>query len=176
MPRFEARPPDGSLKAMQATSTSSLERLASGAKQDRNRAVDLYRAVAMLAVALGHWLVMVAYREDGELISGNALEFVPDFQLATWVFQVMPLFFVVGGFASAASLDSKGLGRQSTGAQRADWIAGRLARLLPPVAALAAATAAGAGPAADNRPAASAIGVCMSTAAKRVAALAREPG
>lgn len=112
--------------------------MASQAKVGRNRAVDLYRAVAMLAVAFGHWLVMVAYRTDGELIAGNALEFVPSFAYATWIFQVMPLFFVVGGFASAASLDSKGLGRRSSAGERADWISGRLGRLLPPVAALAA--------------------------------------
>ncbi len=116
-----------------------LSDLAGQAKVGRNRAVDLYRAVAMLAVALGHWLVMVAYRDEaGELIGGNALEFVPGFHIATWVFQVMPLFFVVGGFASAASLDSKGLGRTTSAAGRATWISGRLARLLPPVAALAA--------------------------------------
>ena len=119
-----------------AESTIDLGQLAGQTKTGRNRAVDLYRAVAMLAVAIGHWLVIVAYRRDGQLVSGNALEFIPEFQLLTWIFQVMPLFFVVGGFASAASLDSKGLGHESTAAGRADWIAGRLARLLPPVAAL----------------------------------------
>ena len=130
--RAESHNPDTS-------GTEALHRLASAETPGRNRAVDLYRAVAMAAVALGHWLVMVAYRDEtGGLVSGNALEFVPGFHVATWVFQVMPLFFVVGGFASAASLDSRGLGRRSDAAGRATWIAGRLARLLPPVAALAA--------------------------------------
>ncbi len=115
------------------------ERRVGGVKAGRNRAVDLYRAVAMFAVAIGHWLVMVAYRDgSGELVSGNALEFVPGFRIATWAFQVMPLFFVVGGFASAASLDSRGLGHSTDAAGRATWISGRLARLLPPVSALAA--------------------------------------
>ncbi len=108
---------------------------------DRNRAVDLYRAIAMLAVAFGHWLVMVAYYDTSgaevRLITGNALEFVAGFHLATWLFQVMPLFFLVGGFASAASLDSKAMGRSSTAGQKANWIAARLARLLPPVGVLA---------------------------------------
>lgn len=117
--------------------TPSLDDLAAGAKTGRNRAVDLYRAVAMLAVALGHWVAMVAFRRDGELITGNALSFVPSFSLVTWLFQVMPLFFMVGGFASAASLDSSAAS-QDTLRGRTDWTASRLARLLPPVGALAA--------------------------------------
>ncbi len=113
--------------------------MAAGAKAGRNRAVDLYRAVAMLAVAVGHWVAMVAFRQDdGELITGNALEFVPSFSGITWILQVMPLFFMVGGFASAASLDSKTpKGQTSTFAERSSWTASRLARLLPPVKALA---------------------------------------
>lgn len=121
--------------------TPDLDELAAGAKAGRNRAVDLYRAVAMLAVAVGHWVAMVAFRDQGELVTGNALEFVPSFSAITWVLQVMPLFFMVGGFASAASLDSKivsaGQNLRDTRKQRADWTASRLARLLPPVAALA---------------------------------------
>ncbi len=118
-----------------------LDEMAAGAKAGRNRAVDLYRAVAMLAVAVGHWVAVVAFRQnDGELITGNALEFVPSFSAITWVLQVMPLFFMVGGFASAASLDSKnraGQASTSSFAERSSWTASRLARLLPPVKALA---------------------------------------
>lgn len=129
-----------------STSTTTLSEMAGAVKAGRNRAVDFYRAVAMLAVAIGHWLVIVAYRDaDGSIVAGNGLSFVPEFAYATWLFQVMPLFFMVGGYASAASLDSKGLGRPSTGGE-ADgkrssavhtWIAHRLARLLPPVSVLA---------------------------------------
>ena len=117
--------------------TRDLDALAAGAKVGRNRAVDLYRAVAMLAVAVGHWVAMVAFRSEGELITGNALEFGPSFSAITWILQVMPLFFMVGGFASAASLDSKFDPTRSAFAQRSDWTAARLARLLPPVKALA---------------------------------------
>lgn len=126
--------------ATRSAEQPDLGQLAAGAKVGRNRAVDLYRAVAMLAVAVGHWVAMVAFRRDGELITGNALEFVPSFSAVTWVLQVMPLFFMVGGFASAASLDSKksgGNGRTIM-QERTDWTASRLARLLPPVGTLAA--------------------------------------
>ena len=81
--------------------------MASGAKADRNRAIDLYRAIAMLAVAVGHWMAMnIAIDSSGELVAGNALEAAPGMAIMTWLFQVMPLFFVVGGFSSAMSLDS----------------------------------------------------------------------
>lgn len=122
------------------SATPDLGQLAAGAKTGRNRAVDLYRAIAMLAVAVGHWVAMVAFRRNDELITGNALEFVPSFSAVTWVLQVMPLFFMVGGFASAASLDSKpGSSSTRTAFQtRTDWTASRLARLLPPVRTLAA--------------------------------------
>ena len=81
--------------------------MASAAKSDRNRAIDFYRAIAMLAVAIGHWMAMhIALDDSGELVAGNALEAAPGMAVMTWLFQVMPLFFVVGGFSSAMSLDS----------------------------------------------------------------------
>src|SRR5688572_2873934 len=100
---------------------------------DRNRAVDLYRAAAMAVVALGHWLGMVAVRDDGELVGGNLLDFSPEYGWITWIGQVMPLFFFVGGFASATSLRSA----ERKGVPPADWIATRLRRMVTPAAALA---------------------------------------
>lgn len=111
-----------------------LAAMAAQAKSDRNRAVDFYRVLAMLAVAFGHWLAMVAMTDtDGELIGGNALSFSPSFAWFTWVLQVMPLFFVVGGFSSAMSLDSHA---RADGRSK-DWIAARLRRMLPPAVVLA---------------------------------------
>ncbi|MGI9644165.1 MAG: acyltransferase family protein, partial [Ilumatobacteraceae bacterium] len=76
--------------------------LAAAAAPDRNRAIDAYRAGAMVLVALGHWLVIaIGTDRDGELVARNALEVAPEFAVLTWLFQVMPLFFAVGGFASA---------------------------------------------------------------------------
>src|SRR5688572_6433913 len=100
---------------------------------DRNRAVDLYRAAAMAVVALGHWLGMVAVRDEGELVGGNLLDFSPEYGWITWIGQVMPLFFFVGGFASATSLRSA----ERNGVRPADWIATRLHRMVTPAAALA---------------------------------------
>ncbi len=110
--------------------------MAAAAKSDRNRAIDFYRVVAMLFVAVGHWLALVAVTDGttGEVIGGNAVEFVPGLGWISWVMQVMPLFFVVGGFSSAMSLDS----HNRKGGNAPDWIAARLRRMLPPAVVLAA--------------------------------------
>ncbi len=108
--------------------------LAAGAKSTRNRAVDFYRAAAMLAVATGHWLaVAIGIGPDGELSAGNALQYEPDMAWLTWLFQVMPLFFVVGGFSSAMSLDS----HNAQGGRPQDWVVARLRRMVAPTIVLA---------------------------------------
>ncbi|WCO68819.1 hypothetical protein PO878_08780 [Iamia majanohamensis] len=108
--------------------------VAAATPTDRNRAVDLYRAAAMAVVAVGHWLLMVVVVADGELDGGNLLDGSPGYGWLTWVGQVMPLFFFVGGFASATSLRSA----ERRGVRPADWIATRLHRMATPAAALAA--------------------------------------
>ncbi len=128
-------PESGQNHIQDERSAPSLSQLAAAASQDRNRSVDFFRAVAMLAVALGHWAaIMVAVDDDGNLISGNALEAAPSLAVMSWLFQVMPLFFVVGGFSSAMSLDAHA--RKDGRPQ--DWIAGRMRRMLAPTAVLAA--------------------------------------
>ena len=113
--------------------TTSAAEVASQTPADRNRAVDFYRASAMAVVAVGHWLGMVAVLDDGELAGGNLLDFSPEYGWITWVGQVMPLFFFVGGFASATSLRSA----ERKGVAPADWIATRLRRMVTPAAVLA---------------------------------------
>jgi len=122
-----------------ATSSSlaappSAAELAAHTPPDRNRAVDLYRAAAMGVVALGHWLGTVVVLRHGKLDGGNLLDFAPEYGWITWIGQVMPLFFFVGGFASATSLRSA----ERRGVRPADWIATRLRRMTAPAAVLAA--------------------------------------
>ncbi len=100
----------------------------------RNRAVDAYRAGAMCAVALGHWLAAAIIRDDhGNLQGINALSRVPSLHWITLLFQVMPLFFCLGGYSNAASLDA----HRRHGGSNAAWVAARLRRLGTPAAALA---------------------------------------
>jgi hypothetical protein len=99
----------------------------------RDRYVDALRVGSLVVVILGHWL-MADVGPDGEV--GNALVSAPALQLVTWVLQVMPLFFLVGGVAHAyalASLDRRGVagpGRYAT------FVGSRATRLLRPTLAL----------------------------------------
>ncbi len=98
----------------------------------RDLSVDLMRAVAMVAVALGHWLVVVPSYADGRFDGVNALAEVPLMRPLTWLFQVMPLFFVVGGVANAASWATT----RARGGTYGAWLRTRLARLVRPAALL----------------------------------------
>src|SRR4029078_8790159 len=94
---------------------------------------DFYRAAAMAVVALGHWLGTVVVLHRGELDGATLRAYSPEYGWITWIGQVMPLFFFVGGFASATSLRSA----ERRGVRPADWGATRLRRMATPAAALA---------------------------------------
>lgn len=105
------------------------KKLAENTPADRNRYVDFLRAASISVVVIGHWLIATAYYHDGEFAVGQLLEIRPWTQWLTWAFQVMPIFFIVGGYANAVSLESakrKGLGY-------AGWLAARLTRLVTPL-------------------------------------------
>ncbi|MBK9180952.1 MAG: acyltransferase [Acidimicrobiales bacterium] len=84
----------------------SLARLVEATPVSRDRLVDFLRAASIVVVVLGHWLIATVVRQgqDGDLVGENALVAMRWLQPATWGFQVMPVFFVVGGFSNARSL------------------------------------------------------------------------
>ncbi|WP_433540096.1 acyltransferase family protein [Streptosporangium sandarakinum] len=97
----------------------------------RDRHLDLLRAVAIAAVVLGHWLAVVVTYHGG-FGGDTVLAVLPWARPLTWAFQVMPVFFLVGGFVNAASLDSyRRRGGTATG-----WFLGRTDRLIRPTTAL----------------------------------------
>ena len=107
-------------------------RLAAATPAHRDRYVDLLRAVAILVVVLGHWLITAVTVTDGRLGGVNLLYVVPWAEPATWVFQVMPVFFLVGGYANAASLAK----HRGAGGTSPAWVQARALRLLRPTAVL----------------------------------------
>ncbi|GIU93155.1 MAG: hypothetical protein KatS3mg011_2061 [Acidimicrobiia bacterium] len=98
---------------------------------ERNRYIDFLRAAAILMVVIGHWLVAAPYVDsDGVLTAGHLLADLPWTRWLTWLFQVMPVFFLVGGYANAASWHSAHPGPYG------HWLQRRVIRLLRPVAPL----------------------------------------
>ncbi|MEV6597610.1 acyltransferase [Actinoplanes sp. NPDC051346] len=110
------------------SATLSAARLAAHTPPGRDRYVDLLRVISLGVVIAGHWLMAVP-APGGDRVT-NILAVVPALQPLTWLFQVMPLFFLVGGFAHATALTS--LARRGGG--YADFVRSRIARLLRPTA------------------------------------------
>ncbi|MEU6594025.1 acyltransferase [Streptomyces sp. NPDC046881] len=98
----------------------------------RDRAVDALRAMAILGVVLGHWLVTALVAQDGGLHTASPLQHMPWLAPVSWLFQTLAVFFLVGGQVAARGLASA----RARGDSYADWLRGRLTRLLRPVAAL----------------------------------------
>ncbi|WP_454853598.1 acyltransferase family protein [Promicromonospora soli] len=107
-----------------------LQDLVARTPQSRRRDLDLLRAAAIGAVVLGHWLVVTVERtSDGQLAGFSALPELSEIHALTWLFQVMPVFFIVGGVANAISWT----GRRTLGGTATRWLLDRSARLFPPV-------------------------------------------
>ena len=106
----------------------SAQELAAATPATRNRYVDLLRVVSIFVVVLGHWMMAVLAYRDGKFTGQNLLEIDPWTHILTWIFQVMPVFFIVGGFTNASSWRSA----SERGVTYADWLRTRSARLLGP--------------------------------------------
>ncbi len=117
--------------------TTALARARSAAEhtpEDRDRLVDAIRVGSMAVVVIGHWLMAVLWVDpNGDILIANALDDNPVLQLLTWLLQVMPLFFLAGGFSNARSLRAA----EADGAIGA-WLGRRARRLLVPISLLVA--------------------------------------
>jgi peptidoglycan/LPS O-acetylase OafA/YrhL len=103
--------------------------LAARTPPDRNRYVDFLRALSIFVVVIGHWLMAAPSFERGEFTLSDMLRIAPGTQWLTWIFQVMPLFFIVGGYGNAASWERA----RSAGENYATWISRRFQRLVRPM-------------------------------------------
>jgi hypothetical protein len=90
------------------------------------------RVASILVVVFGHWLLAAVTIEDGTIVPGHLLDLADWTHTLTWVFQVMPVFFFVGGYANALSWRSARRRGEDYGA----WLRARLRRLALPVVPL----------------------------------------
>jgi hypothetical protein len=112
------------------------DRIDAATPAGRDRTVDAARAVAIVGVVLGHWLVtaLVADPVGGGVRAHSPLAHWPAAAPVSWLFETLGLFFFAGGYANARSL-------RGAGARRGypQWMAGRLGRLLRPALVLVVA-------------------------------------
>lgn len=93
----------------------------------RDRFMDLIRVGSLVIVVAGHWLAIVPSVGDGVVRGTMLYDAVPAFWPLTWIFQVIPLFFFVAGFANLGSW------RRHQGPHRtARFMVRRLRRLMIP--------------------------------------------
>jgi surface polysaccharide O-acyltransferase-like enzyme len=95
----------------------------------RNLAVDLYRVSGVVLIVLGHWLAGSVTYHDGYFGRQNPLVDQPWTQWLTWIFQAVPTFFLVAGYAGAVSWTHR---RGNEDLSRQTWLRHRLARVLGP--------------------------------------------
>ena len=109
-------------------------RTAAATPPERDRAVDALRALAIVGVLLGHWLVTSLVLDPDGLRTVSPLVDMPYLVPASWVLQTLGLFFFVGGYANALSLSRA----RKRGEDYETWLRVRSARLGRPVLALLA--------------------------------------
>jgi len=108
---------------------ATVARLADETPTDRNRVVDALRAGSILVVVFGHWLMAAITVDNGSLVPNHLLVLAEWTHPLTWVLQVMPIFFFVGGYANALSWRSA----RRRGDAYGSWLRSRLRRLAIPV-------------------------------------------
>lgn len=105
----------------------------------RDTTIDAVRAGSLLVVVVLHALMVGVWVDaGGGLSTAVALAGRPWFVPATWAMQVMPLFFIAGGFVSLMQWRRM----RARGATPREYIAARVRRLAVPAAILAAAVGA----------------------------------
>jgi hypothetical protein len=71
----------------------------------RDMYVDLLRAGSLLVVVVWHWVFNLVYRDDTSVSATNPIGTTRGMWLLTWVLQVMPVFFIVGGYIHGRALE-----------------------------------------------------------------------
>ena len=80
--------------------SSRLDELARATPATRDRYVDFLRAASIVAVVFGHWFISINHLEGDIFSTTSAVGVTSGMWLGTWLFQVMPVFFFVGGFSN----------------------------------------------------------------------------
>jgi len=108
--------------------SARLDELARATPATRDRYVDFLRAASIVAVVFGHWFIAINHVERGVFSTTSAVGVSSWMWLGTWLFQVMPVFFFVGGFSNLVTYDAFKRRGEPTSA----FVRSRLERLLRP--------------------------------------------
>jgi surface polysaccharide O-acyltransferase-like enzyme len=103
----------------------------------RSSYADLLRSGAIAAVVFGHWLVTGVEARNGRYVGVDALGVISWSSWVTLGLQVVPVFFLVGGFANSGSWSR----HEASGEPWSVWVRARVLRMLGPTCWYAATIA-----------------------------------
>ncbi len=98
----------------------------------RNYYIDFLRAFSLLIVVAWHWVFTIVIWQDDGPHATSPIGFTTGLWMATWLLQVMPLFFYVGGYSHLVAW------RKARAAGESIWrfVGRRIRRLAAPTLAL----------------------------------------
>ena len=108
--------------------STRLDDLVRATPATRDRYMDFLRAASIVAVVFGHWFISINHLQRDVYSTTSAVGVTSWLWLGTWLFQVMPVFFFVGGFSNLVTYDSF----QRRGEPTSAFVRSRLERLLRP--------------------------------------------
>jgi len=97
--------------------------------------VDFIRGLSLIVVVIFHWVFTVLEFTSDKVSANNPIGSTPGLWITTWVLQVMPLFFFVGGYAHWIVWKKV----REKGGGWGTFVWGRLRRLLVPAVAVVVA-------------------------------------
>jgi hypothetical protein len=107
---------------------SRLDELVRATPETRDRSMDFLRAASIVAVVFGHWFIGIVHWQGGLIWTTSAVGVTSWLWLGTWFFQVMPIFFFVGGFSNHVSFEAS----ERRGETAWTFVRSRAMRLLRP--------------------------------------------
>lgn len=120
--------------------TSQLDQIVELTPATRERSIDFLRTTSLAVVVLWHWVFSITHwNASGRLTMPNPIDQIRFAWLATWVLQIMPVFFFVGGFSNFKGIEAA---RRNSIKPSQVFLKARCSRLLKPVFAFLGAWAA----------------------------------
>ena len=123
-----AMPSTASESSGGAFRTVKVKEMAENTPATRDRYADFLRAFSIATVVFGHWFIALIWWRNHAIGVYNAVGATSGLWLATWVLQVMPIFFFVGGFSNFKTYRAMTGRGQGYG----DFMRTRAVRLLTP--------------------------------------------
>ena len=99
---------------------------------ERNYYIDFLRAFSLLVVVAWHWVFTIVLWQDDGPHATSPIGFTTGLWMATWLLQVMPLFFYVGGYSHLVAWQKA----RSSGESIWSFVWRRVRRLAIPALAL----------------------------------------